>query len=392
MLRPLCITLLSTVSFAIMQRHSSSQSFSAIAAVDSAASLEVYQTPTAQRSVQAAQHARLPWIPGRHRHDATAMAELPQDVIYHLHIPKAAGISFGIDALKFLRPHNLKLASREGCYSWKYENPRVLGTAVLLRNPRKHVVSMYDFCLDGDKTDYRNAVRPPSSPTMPEKIQGWVTEWKRLQDSGWHGNFTPPSEPVSGIWNYTMETVVRKRRIPAWSEPPFSPESTFLDEKDWVTLDGGGTLWHYVKVPFQCYSPLSLQTQRLTCSKPMEFSSPPNITQALDNLGSAWFVGIAEHYQASICLLQLQLGEALPKYCDCRNPQQWKTFPGTRENDGKHKTKLDELSQDTLRQIDELTAMDWQLYKAGEQRFVREVRKMEQVHNTKILCNFTATV
>jgi len=311
-----------------------------------------------------------------------------RDVVYHLHIPKVGGISFGLDASEVLQNRGLKQASREGCFSWQDQNPRVLGTALLLRSPRKHVLSMYDFCLTGQKIAYRDVVRPQGAAPMPGSFEGWLDAWRQLQDSGWHGDFTPPTGRVN--FTDSMETWVRSWRVSAWSRPPFSPEGVFLDEKDWLSLDGGGTIWHFLKVPFQCYSPLNFQTQRLSCQKAMDFPAKPHLDVALDRLGSAWFVGILEQYQASICLLHAKLGEALPPYCDCRRPELWKTFSGKEENIQEHRTDFKSLSKDTLRKIDEMTLADRALYKAGVQRFVREVREVEARHGTKLLCNFTA--
>lgn len=310
-----------------------------------------------------------------------------RNLVYHLHIPKAAGISWMSDEMSILKRHGLKQVSQEGCFSFQDSNPRILGTAVMLRNPREHILSMYHFCMESFTKDYQDLVRQPGSPGMPQTFEGWLTEWRRLQDSGWHGNFTPsPSQVTENSLNY--EGLVRHARMAAWSAPPFVPSFTWLRESDWPRLDGGGTIWHFVKAPFQCYSPFSFQTQRLSCQNAMEWPETPNISAEVDNVDSAWFVGLVEQYQASVCLLRLKLGEAPPRYCDCSHPEQWRTFPGLKLNKNSH-PEVDDMSQESLVKMDRLAAADWQLYKAGQKRFVRDVLEMEQKHNIKLLCNFS---
>mmetsp|Transcript_109930 Transcript_109930/g.328695 ORF Transcript_109930/g.328695 Transcript_109930/m.328695 type:complete len:366 (-) Transcript_109930:49-1146(-) len=359
MLRLLWLAVLAVAGQAIMQKHPTAAPGKTTPVVDTEADLE------------------LPAPPRR----------AAKDVVYHLHIPKTAGLSFANDALKVLQEHGLRQASREGCFSWQEGNPRVRGATLLLRNPRKHIVSMYDMCRRFES--YREAVRPARAARLPLTVEAWLQEWRRLQGVGWHGDFTPPPWPVS---NMSTEHDMRKSRILAWSSPPFSPEQSFLDEKDWTSLDGGGTIWHHAKVPFQCYSPLNFQTQRLTCSKPMEWPERPNFELALQRVESTWFVGLVEKYQASVCLLRAKLGEApLPPYCDCRDPKKWATFQGSHENMVGHTTNFSAMSKETIREIDKLTTLDRQLYKAGMRRFLREIREVEEAHKTKLLCNFTAT-
>ena len=58
-----------------------------------------------------------------------------------VHIPKSAGSSFAYDALSLLQGARLKLISQEGCLALHQQNPRLLGTMTMLRDPRQHVLS-----------------------------------------------------------------------------------------------------------------------------------------------------------------------------------------------------------------------------------------------------------
>jgi len=376
MLGALCVVALARAGSAVLQRPQQRPALALARTRNSSSARGLSLGSAAVASVSASADVSL----------AGSSDAVLKDVVYHLHIPKVAGISFGLDALDMLAAQGLKQASREGCYAWQEQQPRVRGTAVMLRNPRKHVLSQYDFCADGFVLEYRQAVKPAGSPDLPPNFEDWVQAWSDLQDAGWHGDFTPPLDVVSAN---PVEARGRFERIKAWSSPPFSPESRFLDVKDWHELDGGGTIWHFVNVPFQCYSPLSFQTQRLSCTKPMEFPQKPDLDRAVQNMKGAWFVGLVDAYQASICLFHAKLSNQLPAYCDCRKPELWNSFKGHQENTNEHHRKISEYPPQVLELVDKLTVADRALYEAGRKRFVDEIREVERAHGTQILCNET---
>merc|ERR1719433_314350 len=58
-----------------------------------------------------------------------------RDEVYHLHIPKVAGISFAHQSMKILGPSGFHIISREGCHSDQDDNPRLLAKVGLVRRP-----------------------------------------------------------------------------------------------------------------------------------------------------------------------------------------------------------------------------------------------------------------
>ncbi|CAJ1401724.1 unnamed protein product [Effrenium voratum] len=303
------------------------------------------------------------------------------DQVYNLHIPKSAGSSFALDAQKILQKAQLRIISQEGCFSLHRQNAHLKGTITMLREPRAHVLSQYKMCRSHWVTQYREALSANSSEQLPGRFADWVAAWRRRSLA----DFSPPSAAESPV-----ERTVRQLRTEAWGQPPYSVKPTVLRVEDWAQLDGGGTVWHCTKVPFQCYAPVNLQSQRLTCEKPLKYDSSINTTLLMQNLNALWFVGFAEAYQASVCLLHWRVLHSLPQYCDCADRQRWQEFHGHTENQNSTyygEEKLAQLRDTVLQDIDALTATDRLLYKAAWDRFVRESADVARESGKQILCN-----
>lgn len=322
----------------------------------------------------------------------TALRLLPKDTgpvkdqVYNLHIPKSAGSSFALDAQRILKASGLQIISQEGCYDLHKKNPQLKGTVTMLRSPREHVLSQFGMCHSRLVKEYRFATHLPGVAMLPKSFQEWIWKWADLEESGWHGDFTPGADPVTGA---SMETIIRSHRAAAWGEPPYSiAPGTQLSVSDWPTLDGGGTIWHFTHVPYQCYVPVNLQSHRMTCQKPLQYGQP-DIDKALllKNLDDLWFVGFAEAYQASICLLSANVADKLPSYCNCTDPVSWSSFQGHKENQNSTHSGKKEIPADVLSELDSITTLDTLLYKAAWLRFVREAADVEKRLGMRILCN-----
>lgn len=289
------------------------------------------------------------------------------------------------DLLAAIQPHGLLQASQEGCWSFGERTEAVGTTAVMIRRPRLHVLSQYNFCVEY-KHIWLEHILPQADP-LPDDVTTWLIEWSKLQMTGWHGNFTPRSY----FEGDSVGSIHIQQRIGALSSPPFSPwENTPLDiNTQWPELDGGGTLEHSAFFPYHCFSPINLQTQRLTCEMPMVYPQMQDLGLAVKNMQSTWFVGIVERYQESICLLHVKLGDTLPEYCDCTDPDKWNAFPGAENNVHEHDTILDESQADL---IDQLTSLDLKLYEAAWARFVGELQEVQQQYGVRVLCNETLEI
>eukprot|EP00438_Fugacium_kawagutii_P032560 Skav201096 [mRNA] locus=scaffold2562:317617:322438:+ [translate_table: standard] len=150
-------------------------------------------------------------------------------------------------------------------------NPHLKGSITMLREPRAHVLSQYKMCRSQWVEEYRQATRQKGEHVLPHRFENWVEAWERIREEGWHGDFTVP---VPDLDNESdgLEVKIRQARVEAWGMPPYSIDNgTKLQMQDWPQLDGGGTVWHFTRVPFQCYTPINMQSQRLTCQKPLKY-------------------------------------------------------------------------------------------------------------------------
>eukprot|EP00931_Biecheleriopsis_adriatica_P030052 TRINITY_DN17738_c0_g1_i1.p1 TRINITY_DN17738_c0_g1~~TRINITY_DN17738_c0_g1_i1.p1 ORF type:complete len:674 (-),score=115.87 TRINITY_DN17738_c0_g1_i1:310-2331(-) len=260
---------------------------------------------------------------------------LIEDGLYHVHIPKVdAGMSFRSDAAEI---SGVNVSSEEACLS---DFPTSGKHLVLLREPRAHVLSQYYFCKESNDPGPSRA-----SFLMPQNISEWVDFWTRFVSTG----------QSSQNFQYGPKT------------------------KD-------NTPWCSSRMPYGCYSPFNLQSQRLTCQHAYDYSRASSEDAAIQILGKLYFVGIQEAYQESLCLLHGLRHDNLPSWCDCENKTSWSKAALSNEIHGGAPHNFWELSQETRQGIDSLTAGDAALYKAGVERFVRDVRKLEERLHGRILC------
>lgn len=254
---------------------------------------------------------------------------------FYLHIPKTAMTSFMYDTAPLL-PHR-KIA--EGCLSWAHRL-KVKKVLVLLRNPRDHVLSMYYHCKSSKWSPIGVKV------SMPETFGAWVGNWTQLVAKGkFFGNYDR---------NHKREV----RRV-------------------WDT-----------NLPFQCYSPVDMQVQSLTCNNVFDYPVQADVELALEAMERTYFIGLAEAYRESLCLLTTKLTGQLPEYCKCGSPQ-WAsaTLHHVAHNVTEH--SIGDQPEAVVKAVDELTRGDGELYRQAVKRFVREVEDEERRFGVEIFCNDT---
>eukprot|EP00440_Ansanella_granifera_P025732 gb/GFBE01027942.1/.p1 GENE.gb/GFBE01027942.1/~~gb/GFBE01027942.1/.p1 ORF type:complete len:386 (+),score=87.27 gb/GFBE01027942.1/:1-1158(+) len=316
------------------------------------------------------------------------------DTFYHVHIPKVAGLSFGLDALDLLSVAERRMISREGCHdSPGLPDAPTRDRMVLLRSPPAHVLSMYNFCkyATGPK-QFVEELNQRYNVDLPETFGDWVHNWTEITSGGWAGDFTSTQAAVGPV-----EKAYREMRTAAWSKPPWAlPPQEDLTNVNFVQLDGGGTLWHFVDIPFNCYAPMNFQSQRMTCTKAMEWPEEVDVDLAVRKMEETFHVGIIEAYQASICVLHAKVSNKLPPYCDCTDAEKWASFTGHEDNVNEEGTNdpnkvrhAADISPDLRILVDDFTKADQKLFTAGWARLVREARWVEAQHGIKVLCDET---
>lgn len=113
-----------------------------------------------------------------------------------------------------------------------------------------------------------------------------------------------------------------------------------------------------------------------------------NLTIAMRNLESMFYIGILEYYDLSICLLSFQLGQYNTERCSCRSREskdlQSKKIAPTK-NAAQNQL---EFGEDELQRIDLITGVDNLLYKYGIELFFVRVRQAEAMLGDSILCKW----
>jgi len=150
-------------------------------------------------------------------------------------------------------------------------------------------------------------------------------------------------------------------------------------------FDGGRTA-----DDLRCYHPYNMQTRALSCWSGgcHHHRREPSLSDAMRSLDSLFFVGLVEHYQASICLFfaKTHQGEPLPRFCDCRDKTAWGSFRSAHESHGVPPHSLSDLDEEDLGMISNLTQLDVQLHTAATKRFEREAAEVKRKTGVQILC------
>merc|ERR1719203_1819049 len=97
------------------------------------------------------------------------------------------------------------------------------------------------------------------------------------------------------------------------------------------------------------------------------------LEKAIENLESMRFVGVLEHYQASVCVFaSLAAPEApLPVFCNCADTLAWSSFESEREDFGLPEHSSKDITAEEHKLLDQLVKDDLLLYEAAKKRFER---------------------
>ena len=266
----------------------------------------------------------------------------------HVHVPKTAGTVFRADATRVL-PRNATLHTAEKCYCTRYKMIHDAPTIIFVRIPESHVFSQFAQC----------------------KYSSWAKRLPRMVD--------------------------------------FLATHDFADWLDALSASDDD---------FGCYNPWNLQTRYLTChsarhvrDKKLDhldghhrgghldghhvvhdhhgFGRTGDVAAAISRIASFSFVGVAEHYHASICIFAFWVRGALPHGCDCAHSDAFAAAAN-----GSHPSMVHgvpRLSVDTLpaavrARIAPFVAQDYEVYAAGFRRFAEATGVVEAATGTRVLC------
>ena len=101
------------------------------------------------------------------------------------------------------------------------------------------------------------------------------------------------------------------------------------------------------------------------------------------------FVGVAEHYHASICIFAFWVRGALPHGCDCAHSEAFAVAANASHPSMVHgvpRLSVDTLPADVRAKIIQFTAQDNEVYAAGFRRFAEAAGVVEAATGTQVLC------
>ncbi|CAJ1443965.1 unnamed protein product [Effrenium voratum] len=253
--------------------------------------------------------------------------------VFHLHSSKVAGCTTVQYLTEIVGRANIW--SEEVCLSY-FLKGHFEQSAVMVRRPRDHVLSQYKHCANGGGPQYHAVVHAmhalPGEPNckLPDTFQAWVAYW--------HSHFR----------------------------------------------DSGNAIPYFH--PFNCYIPWNRQSWQLTCSE-FKFLSPVDEDSSIKAMQSATLLGVVEAMHESSCLFSARLKGSLPAHCSCESSD-WNSFVEYREDHGLHyEASIEDFNETVLQQVDDLTKVDWPMYREAVKRFIGDLGQVELEFGTKILCD-----
>ena len=132
------------------------------------------------------------------------------------------------------------------------------------------------------------------------------------------------------------------------------------------------------------YNISNLQTTRMGYSPA---AGEMDLATAIERTNKLFFVGIVQHYAASICLLRYQLGQFHKEACDCRRKvdQAGSIIPSV-VNAGHYDRAHPEYSLDNFKKLRSRLELDYVLWNHALLLFYSRVRQVEQLHDIEMIC------
>ncbi len=273
--------------------------------------------------------------------------------LWHLtHIAKTGGRSLRKELLKLSRV----VAGAEQCYA-PFSHPSRL-SITLFREPRSHVLSMY-----------------------------------------LHGAYAGKSR-------------AKRRRAAGFPVAAAGADAAALAAafRAWTLHFSRG--WSPDKGDFYAYNPWNMQARSMTCADPAwnaDFvneceracshhvgrnasDATPPLAPAINAVHSVGVVGVLSLLKETLCIVEYRIKRALPPHCICgANGTAAAAGGGIAHvvNPGQKrqaKLSLSDVPAETLAEVDRVTEVDRQLYRAAVQRLMCDIAQLERETGQTILC------
>mmetsp|Transcript_4000 Transcript_4000/g.10350 ORF Transcript_4000/g.10350 Transcript_4000/m.10350 type:complete len:258 (-) Transcript_4000:65-838(-) len=180
-------------------------------------------------------------------------------------------------------------------------------------------------------------------------------------------NLRSPARLVTSMYAMCQNSTLSPLGKALLGLKPSSMEAWLESRKDTDILRVPGT----AIAGKECYfNPFNMMTSRLSTFDLESKTASLNLTLAKQRLSGAFHVGVSEEYQASLCLLLKKLGK-FPRECQCESHKDLSVTRvtwATRTADVVLSTRAREL-------IEEMTALDTQLYDHARHLFIVDLRE-----------------
>ena len=245
----------------------------------------------------------------------------PDQRVRVVHIPKTAGASLTADlSANGFTFTPARSSAQEQCY----EAIRVPHGfhIVFFRDPREQIFSLYLECRF-DVWGHRVTQQAATRLRPGEKVK-LVGDDADTDDPEGNIQPSPAPEGVSPALDADLLDAVDTFPRSGNVSTDFVEWLDYFLHSDW-SPDGVRLIRDDPYNDYGCYNPWNMQTRAMTCSGRSELHHlhnvaarvPPTKDVGLARVDSAEFVGIAELYDESWCLLQFQLSRKLPAACTC---------------------------------------------------------------------------
>ena len=122
----------------------------------------------------------------------------------------------------------------------------------------------------------------------------------------------------------------------------------------------------------------NMQTERLGYTPGRE----PGLTTAIRRVDRLFFVGVTQHYAASVCLLRYQMGQFNQSACDCRKQQDHLPV----FNRGEYGPGAPGYTLDNIKELRARMQLDYMLWDHALMVFYARVRHVESRFGIQIIC------
>ena len=277
----------------------------------------------------------------------------PRQKVFHIHISKV-GLSFDRQVSRNIkqRAYGAAFSNRELFLTpvergIQPEQNKIYFSSVMLRDPKAHVVSLFNHCV---------LFKPPTILSLRDPRL--LLRQKPIQFKLIQSQYARISTPTPAF-----KRLVKEGGIKSWLQHFVGfTNGSKVYRRNPPNLDDLG-----------CYEPINFQSRFVVTSVDKEgnYSFYPPTTVIDRALQAIDFVGLLEYYTESHCLFGYQVTGTLPP--DCSDPCARLNYAAEHNINITHgyipDTSVSDLDGETLKILNQLTIVDAHLYAAAVRRF-----------------------